>query len=294
MRKTGVGRPFPEEIFIKTLEAMLDASYVTTPIYYVNGPPHLGHAYTSRVADILKRARKMAGFRSFLSTGVDEHGQKNEQMALESGMSFKEYLDMRALQFRDLFDLLDVDYDFFARTTAPTHVRAVVYLEERLYERGLLVKQEYEGLYCSGCEQFKKESDLSSEGFCLEHPNILAERTVETNYFFKMEPFRKKLQEHITANPHWISPTSYRNEVIAMLENPLEDLCISRPKSRVSLGIELPFDDDYVTYVWFDALLNYLSNIGWPDESYEGLWLGSEHVIGKDILKTHCVYWPCM
>lgn len=274
---------------------MTDAkSYITTPIYYVNGAPHIGHAHTSVMADIMKRARRMAGMEVKLTTGTDEHGQKNEEAAIASGLGVEAYLDRQSGNFRAVFDALEVDYDYFVRTTRPFHMEQVARVEAELEERGLLVRKPYSGLYCSGCEQFKKPSDLTEEGRCRDHPNLIPEQTDETNYFFVIEPFRERLREHIRANPGWIQPQSYAHEVLSFLGEPLEDLCISRPKSRVTLGVELPFDSDYVTYVWFDALINYLTNIGWPDASYGEWWRVAEHLIGKDIVKTHCIYWPCI
>lgn len=269
-------------------------SYITTPIYYVNGAPHIGHAHTSVMGDILKRARKMGGEAVKLTTGTDEHGQKNEEAARLSGLPVQDYLTRQSSKFADVFDSLGVGYDFFVRTTRPRHMQEVARIESELQSRNLLVKKPYSGLYCSGCEQFKKPSDLTEDGRCRDHPTLVPEQTDETNYFFVIEPFRQKLRDYVKANPDWIQPQSYANEVLSSLDEPLEDLCISRPKSRVSLGVELPFDPDYVTYVWFDALINYLTNIDWPDEAYREWWPFSEHLIGKDIVKTHCIYWPCM
>jgi methionyl-tRNA synthetase len=269
-------------------------SYVTTPIYYVNGAPHIGHAHTTVMGDILKRARKMRGVQMLLTTGTDEHGQKNEEAARASGLSVGEYLDQRSAEFKSVFDRLGVDYDTFVRTTRPYHMEQVAHAESLLNDQQLLIKKAYTGLYCTGCEQFKKDSDLTEDGRCKDHPNLVPEWTDEINYFFRIDPFRERLREHIRSNPNWIQPAVYANAVLASLEEPLEDLCISRPKSRVTLGVELPFDDNYVTYVWFDALINYLTNVNWPAPEYETWWRVAEHLIGKDIVKTHCVYWPCM
>lgn len=270
-----------------------DVSYLTTPIYYVNGPPHLGHAHTTAMADILRRARQLRGYRTFLSTGTDEHGQKNQEAADALGMETEAYLDLRASQFARLFDDLDVGYDYFARTSRPAHIEGVLAAELDLFDRGLLVKRLYSGLYCRGCEQFKRPSDLTPAGGCIDH-GLMVEKMEEENYFFPLEPFRERLRRQILDNPGWIRPRSYANEILSFLESPLEDLCISRPKARVELGIPLPFDNEYVTYVWFDALLNYLTNIGWPNERYRDWWRNGEHLIGKDVLRTHAVYWPCM
>ncbi|TYC63557.1 methionine--tRNA ligase [Rhodobacterales bacterium] len=270
-------------------------SYITTPIYYVNGSPHIGHAFTSVMADILKRNREALGYELMLSTGVDEHGQKNQEAAEDKGMSVTDYLDMRCTEFRNVFDKLDVTYDYFVRTSREGHKQAVAGMEQSIFDKDLIVKKNYTGIYCKGCEEFKKESDLTEDGQCALHPTMKVEQTDETNYFLKMEPFRERLLQHIADNPDWIQPEAFRNELTKMLSEPLDDLCISRPKARVTLGIELPFDQDFVTYVWFDALANYLTNIGWPDDAgYEAWWAECEHLIGKDILKPHGVYWPIM
>ncbi|MCX2723363.1 methionine--tRNA ligase [Roseibium salinum] len=269
-------------------------SYITTPIYYVNGSPHIGHAFTSVMADILKRNRLALGYELLLSTGVDEHGQKNQEAAAALGMSVEEFLDMRGKEFRSVFDRLGVAYDYFVRTSREGHKQAVAAMEQSIYDKGLIVKKQYTGTYCKGCEEFKKESDLTEEGQCPLHPTMTVEQTDETNYFLKMEPYRERLLQHIADNPDFVQPEAFRNELKKMLSEPLDDLCISRPKTRVTLGVELPFDPDFVTYVWFDALANYLTNIGWPSEGYESWWAECEHLIGKDILKPHGVYWPIM
>ena len=269
-------------------------SYLTTPIYYVNAAPHIGHAHTSVMADILKRNRLARGVDTLMSTGCDEHGQKNQEAAEELGLAPQDYLDQRAAEFQRLFDLLGVDYDFYVRTTREGHKAEVARAEQQLFDAGLIVKKSYTGKYCKGCEQFKKESDLNEEGRCPDHPNMELELIDEPNYFFPMEPYRQALIDHIDANPDFVQPATYRGELLKMLEEPLEDLSISRPKSRVSLGVELPFDSEHVTYVWFDALLNYLTNLDFPDGDYKGTWRACQHLIGKDILKTHGVYWPTM
>lgn len=269
-------------------------SYLTTPIYYVNGPPHLGHAFTSVIADILKRNRSRLGTAVRLSTGCDEHGQKNQQAAAAMGLAPPDYLRIRSAEFRALFDRLNVSYDIFVRTSSPGHEAAVQRAVSRLGERGLLRTKTYAGRYCAGCEQFKRPSDLDARGFCLEHPNIEAALISEENYFLTIEPFRERIAEHIRRHPDFIRPRIFQAQLLNLLSEPLEDLCISRPVERVSLGIGFPSDARYVIYVWFDALLNYLANLGWPDAGYEPWWAEAEHIIGKDILKTHGVYWPAM
>ncbi|MCA3562366.1 MAG: methionine--tRNA ligase [Aestuariivirga sp.] len=269
-------------------------SYLTTPIYYVNGPPHLGHAFTTVVADILKRQNARLGVATLLSTGCDEHGQKNAQAASAMGLDPQRYLDLRSAEFRALFDRLNVGYDVFARTSSAVHVPQVQHIVGRLHERGLLHRKTYEGHYCAGCEQFKKTSDLDQAGHCREHPNLVAGLIREENYFLAIEPFRQAIRAHIAARPDFIRPLTFRMELLRLLAEPLEDLCISRPAARVPLGVRFPFDPDYVVYVWFDALINYLTNLGWPAPGYRAWWAGAEHIIGKDILKTHGVYWPAM
>lgn len=269
-------------------------TYITTPIYYVNGAPHIGHAHTSVMADILKRNRIAIGYEGKLTTGCDEHGQKNQEAAAESGLSVEEYLDGRSAEFRNVFDRLSVEYDYFVRTSCPEHKQRVAEIEQRMYDADLIVKKEYSGTYCTGCEQFKKPSDLNDDGRCPDHPTLVPEEITEENYFLKIEPFRDALLKHIADHPDFVQPEIYKTELLKMLSEPLEDLCISRPKRRVSLGVTMPFDDDYVTYVWFDALINYITNINWPEDEYKAWWAECEHLIGKDILKTHGVYWPIM
>jgi methionyl-tRNA synthetase len=269
-------------------------SYITTPIYYVNAAPHIGHAHTSVMADILKRNRKAIGIRTKMTTGCDEHGQKNQEAGIASRMPINDYLDMRSGEFRRAFDLLSVSYDFFVRTSRPYHMEQVARIEQRLMDAGLIVKKQYTGTYCTGCEQFKKLTDLDEKGRCPDHPTLVPETLDELNYFFQIEPFREKLLDYINVNPDFISPPAFRAQLLNMLADPLDDLCISRPIRRVSLGVRLPFDKEYVTYVWFDALLNYLTNLGWPESGYEPWWDTAEHLIGKDILKTHGIYWPIM
>ena len=266
-------------------------AYITTPIYYVNGDPHIGNAFTSVMGDVLKRAHTLSGSQAMLTTGTDEHGQKNEESAAASGLTTEAFLERQSMRFRAAFDELNVGYDFWVRTSLPAHKDVVTHAVSLLYERDLLVKKEYDGLYCVACEQFKPRAELDEEGRCLLHLTFPME-SQETNYFLALEPRREWLRNHIEANDDWILPRMFRDEVLQMLAEPLPDLCISRPKNRVGLGVELPFDSEYVTYVWFDALINYVSSIDWPGEDYLKWWGSSTHLMGKDIIKTHCVYWP--
>jgi methionyl-tRNA synthetase len=265
--------------------------YITTPIYYVNGNPHIGHAHTSIMADILKRLAQLHGLETFMTTGTDEHGQKNQEAAVASGLPAQAYLDRQSARFRMLFERLDVGFDMWVRTSSPTHKKVVSHALQRLNDLGYIYKREYQGLYCVGCELFKKKTDLDELGRCPDHLLVPVEMN-ETNYFLKISQFQPWLIDQIENRPDWIQPDLFRREVLAMLRAPLDDLCLSRPKTRIWLGVEIPFDKDYVTYVWFDALLNYLSNIGWPGQSYLDWWPSVTHLMAKDIIKTHCIYWP--
>lgn len=267
--------------------------YLTTPIYYVNGDPHVGHAYTSVLGDALRRITLMTGGEAFLSTGTDEHGQKNQEAAEKSGLAADEFLERQARRFRALFDRLDVRYDLFVRTTSSAHKTAVEEALRRLWDKDLIIRKLYRGLYCVGCEQFKKAKDLDPQGRCPDHL-IVPTESEETNYFLRLAPYQEWLMELLELNDGLIDPPFYRGEVLAMLREPLEDLSISRPKSRVRLGVELPFDREYVAYVWFDALLNYIGNLGWPSDTPEFRlwWPAATHLMAKDIVKTHCIYWP--
>ena len=268
--------------------------YITTPIYYVNGDPHIGHAHTSIMGDILKRCHLMRGEKVLYSTGTDEHGQKNQEAIEKSNLGEEGYLSQQSNRFRKLFDRLNVSYDIYVRTSNPSHKKAVGAFLTRLYDAGLIYKKDYSGLYCVGCEQFKKVTDLDSEGRCPDHLAKPVTQT-ETNYFFKLSQFQDWLMDALQKDDDLIAPENYRKEVLAMLNEPLEDLCISRPKSRVWLGIELPFDRDFVTYVWFDALLNYISNLNFGEnDQFEEWWDYSMHIMAKDIIKTHIIYWPIM
>lgn len=267
--------------------------FITTPIYYVNANPHLGHAYTTIVADSLARFHKLQGEDTFFLTGTDEHGDKIVQAAEKQGQTPQEFVDIISSRFQALWPSLGIDYDRFVRTTDPAHKRCVQDFLQRVYDAGDIYFGEFGGHYCYGCERFYTEKELEN-GLCPQHlskPEFISEK----NYFFRMSKYLPWLREHIEKNPDFIRPERYRNEVLAMLESgALEDLCISRPKSRLTWGIELPFDKDYVCYVWFDALLNYISAQGWPDgEGYARFWPG-EHLVAKDILKPHAVFWPTM
>jgi methionyl-tRNA synthetase len=268
--------------------------YVTTPIYYVNDVPHLGHAYTTVVADALARFHRQRGAEVFFLTGTDEHGQKVEQAAQKLGIPPKEHCDLMVRRFADLWRKLGISNDDFIRTTEARHVRVVQGLLAELLARGQIYKAAYEGWYCVPDERFWTDKDAEG-GRCPDCGRDLV-RLAEENYYFRMGGHREWLVAHIEANPGFIRPDSRRNEILGFLRNPLGDLCISRPKKRLAWGIELPFDPEYVTYVWFDALTNYITAPGYGtgDPRFERFWPAVHHLVGKDILTTHAVYWPTM
>lgn len=269
------------------------AFYVTTPIYYVNAEPHLGHAYTTIVADALSRFHRLLGEETRFQTGTDEHGDKVMEAAKKAGLPVEEFVDRISRSFRQTWDELKISYDVFIRTTQASHVRLVQNLLKRLYDQGDIYFGEYGGLYCFGCERFYLERELEN-GRCPDHqvpPTFLKEE----NYFFRLSRYQEWLVGYIEDYPDWIRPERYRNEVLGFLREPLEDLCISRPKQRLTWGITLPFDERYVAYVWFDALLNYISGLDYPEGPLFGkFWPAAQHLIAKDILKPHAIYWPIM
>ncbi len=268
--------------------------YITTPIYYVNDVPHIGHAYTTVAADVLVRFKRLEGYQAFFLTGTDEHGQKVEKAAQERGVDPKVHCDEMVKRFQSLWRRLNISNDDFIRTTEDRHKKVVQKILQDLYDRGEIYQASYEGWYCIPCERFWTEKDLT-EGKC---PDCLREvvEISEKNYFFRMSQYQSWLIDHIEKNDRFILPPSRRNEILGFLQNPLEDLCISRPKKRLKWGIEIPFDPDYVTYVWFDALINYVSGIGYSSDNprFSDFWPEAIHLIGKDILTTHTVYWPTM
>jgi methionyl-tRNA synthetase len=274
---------------------MSRAFYVTTPIYYVNAEPHIGHTYTTVLADALARYHRLAGEKTFFLTGTDEHGEKIAEVAEQRGVTPKEVADQYSTAFRGTWEELGFSHDRFIRTTDPDHVRTVQAILSALNDAGEIYFKEYQGLYCVGCERFLTGRDMEND-LCKDHERKPEERT-ESNYFFRMSRHFAWLEQHIRDYDDFIRPQRYRNEVLAMLreESGLGDLCISRPKSRLQWGIAMPFDEKYVCYVWFDALINYLTGIGYPDGAdFEGLWAESQHLVAKDILKPHAIFWPTM
>jgi methionyl-tRNA synthetase len=267
--------------------------YITTPIYYVNASPHIGHAYTTIVADVLARYHRMAGEDTFFVTGTDEHGDKIAEAAQKVGVTPQEYADKISAQFRSLWPELSITNDYFIRTTDTNHIETVRYILQKVYDAGEIYFGQYEGYYCVGCERFYMEKELV-EGKCPDH-QTKPEYRKESNYFFRMSKYQDWLINYIKEHPGFIRPERYKNEVLAFLRDPLDDLCISRPKTRLQWGITLPFDENYVTYVWFDALINYVSALDYPQgDKFKKFWPVAQHLIAKDILKPHGIYWPTM
>ncbi|MCO5067244.1 MAG: methionine--tRNA ligase [Kiritimatiellae bacterium] len=268
--------------------------YITTPIYYVNDKPHIGHAYTTILADVLARYHRLAGDPTYFLTGTDEHGQKVQRAADKAGMTPQQQADSTVVHFQNLWKRLEITHDDFIRTTEARHTRVVQACLQDLFDRGEIYRAEYDGWYDVTSETFVTEKDLPEGKKPEDLPNIV--RIKEANYFFKMSAYQDWLIQYIRDNPDFIQPEHRRNETLGFLRKPLQDLCISRPKSRLSWGIELPFDKDYVCYVWFDALVNYISAVGYKtdDAMFAKWWPVNYHLVGKDILTTHTVYWPTM
>ncbi len=267
--------------------------YVTTPIYYVNDEPHIGHAYTTVLADVLARFHRLRGDATRFLTGTDEHGQKIVEASAQAGRTPREHCDLMAARFREAWQVLQISNDDFIRTTEPRHQRVVQRILAELHRRGEIYQDTYEGLYCVPDERFWTEKDVVG-GNCPDCGRPVVPLS-ETNYFFRMSRYQDWLIRHIEDHPEFIRPTSRRNEVLGFLKKPLGDLCISRPASRLGWGIPLPFDPAYVTYVWFDALVNYYSAVDGVEAPDHGNWWPATcHLIAKDILTTHAVYWPTM
>ncbi len=268
--------------------------YITTPIYYVNDEPHIGHAYTTIMADVLSRFHRLTGDDVLFLTGTDEHGQKVDEAAKKRNLSPQAHADEMVVRFQALWEVLNISHDDFIRTTEARHKRVVSDILQRIYDAGEIYSDSYEGWYCIPDERFWTEKDLI-DGNCPDCGRP-TEKISEKNYFFKMSKYQDWLIEYIETHPNFIRPEKRRNEILGFLRQPLGDLCISRPKERLEWGIPLPFDEDYVCYVWFDALINYITAPGYlaDDARFEHWWPASCHLIGKDILTTHCVYWPTM
>ncbi|MFH0844606.1 MAG: methionine--tRNA ligase [Pseudomonadota bacterium] len=272
---------------------MSEKFYITTPIYYVNAEPHIGHAYSTIVADVLNRFYMLEGSETFFLTGTDEHGDKLVAAAEKKGRSPQEYVDEMSELFKALWPKLNISNNYFIRTTDVGHRKVVEIILNKVKEKDDIYFSDYQGLYCFGCERFYTERELVN-GKCPDH-QVVPEVIKEANYFFRMSKYQEWLIDYIKQHSDFIRPERYKNEVLSFLREPLEDLCISRPKSRLTWGITLPFDKNYVTYVWFDALINYISALQYPEgELLRKFWPAAQHIIAKDILKPHGIYWPCM
>ena len=277
--------------------------YATTPIFYVNDAPHIGHAYTEVAVDVLTRWHKQRGEHSFMLTGTDEHGEKILRTAVANKSEPQAWADQLVAEaWLPLLDTIDIDNQDFIRTTEPRHEKNVQKFLQHLYDTGFIYRGSYEGNYCVGCEEYKTEADLiEGEGqyegqpVCAIHTRPV-EKLQETNYFFKLSEFEDRLLELYSSEPTFIQPESAKNEVVSFVRRGLEDLSISRSKEKFDWGIDIPWDDSHITYVWFDALLNYITAIGYGEdtEKFESLWPANVQVVGKDILRFHAVIWPAM
>jgi methionyl-tRNA synthetase len=267
--------------------------YVTTPIYYVNDVPHIGHAYTTIAADTISRYKKMCGFDVFFLTGTDEHGQKIELAAKEKGITPKVLADGVVERFKNLWHILNIKYTKFIRTTDEIHKKTVQKVFDEMQKKGDIYLGDYEGWYCTPCETYWTETQLMDGNVC---PSCgrQTERLKEPSYFFRMSKYQETLLTHIKNNPDFIRPTSRRNEIIAFIEEGLRDLSVSR--TTFNWGIPVPQDDRHVIYVWIDALTNYISALDYygSGENFKKFWPVDFHLVGKDILRFHTVYWPSM
>lgn len=268
--------------------------YITTPIYYVNALPHLGHTYTTIAADILARYYRKKGYSVFFQTGTDEHGEKIQEAAKKANKTEEEFVDEISDKYKKFWNNLDISFDNFIRTTEPKHKKAIQFAYEKLYEKGFIYKGEYEALYCVGCEQYKTKSELV-DGKCPEH-NRDPEIVKEESYLFALSKFQKELLSKIKTKEFKIEPRARENEVVKFIKSGLEDISVSRNKEKCSWGIELPFDNNHVSYVWIDALLNYATGIGWPEniKTFKQYWQPDVQLVGKDILRIHATIWPAV
>lgn len=279
-------------------------TYLTTPIYYASGEPHLGHAYTTILADVLARFHRQDGAEVFFLTGTDEHGQKIQEEAARRGVEPLALCDQMAERFQAAWETLEISHDRFIRTTEKEHIAVVTAFLQRLQDRGQIYEDVYSGWYCVSDERYWTEKDLGPDNTCpiCTKPTRHVE---EKNYFFRMSAYQDALVRHIEENPDWIVPEIRRNEILGFLKQPLGDLSISRPRTRVKWGVPLPFDPEHVAYVWVDALINYLTASGAirPDapageqgfDDVTGSWWPADlHLMGKDIITTHAVYWPTL
>lgn len=273
---------------------MKEKFYLTTPIYYPSANFHIGHCYTTIIADAIARYKRLNGYDVFFLTGTDEHGQKIEKKAIEAGVSPKEYVDKIVDNAKDLWKSLDISYDKFIRTTDSEHVACVQKIFEKLYQQGDIYKGEYKGLYCTPCESFWTETQLK-DGKCPDCGRDVHE-VKEEAYFFKLSKYQDRLVDYIESHPEFIQPISRKNEMINNFIKPgLEDLCVSRTSFK--WGIPVTFDDKHIVYVWIDALSNYISALGYlsqDDSKFKRYWPADLHIVGKEIVRFHTIIWPIM
>lgn len=265
--------------------------YITTPIYYINAKPHIGHAYATVSADILARYHRMIGNKTFFLTGTDEHGEKNEEIAINMKMDPQEYADMMGKEFQDTWKKLNISNDNFLRTTDPKHKKAVQNALQQMLDKGHIYKGTHSGLYCKGCEQYLTEKDLV-DGLCPDHKKAPEMRN-EESYMFKLSAFSDKLKKMIERDEFLITPESKKNEILSFYEQGLNDISFSR---NINWGVKLPWDESQTAYVWPDAFLNYLTGLGWdgkPGKAPE-MWPADIHLMSKDILRVHATIWAAM
>lgn len=267
--------------------------YITTPIYYPSANLHIGHTYCTVMADAMARFKRATGYDVRFQTGTDEHGQKIQTIAIEKGVTPQEYVDEVVAGIKDLWATMEISYDDFIRTTEPRHKERVQKIFMEMYEKGDIYKGVYEGLYCTPCESFWTESQLDENGCCPDCGRPV-QYAKEEAYFFKLSKYQDKLLDLFKNNPEFLQPESRRNEMIAFVEQGLDDLCISR--SSFDWGIKVPIDEKHVIYVWLDALANYITTLGYPDnrEEYDKYWPADYHLVGKEIVRFHTVIWPAM
>ncbi|MBV9580205.1 MAG: methionine--tRNA ligase [Chloroflexi bacterium] len=265
--------------------------YLTTPIYYANDVPHIGHAYATIAADAIARYQRLKGQDVFLLTGTDEHGINIERVAASHGVTPGEHVDRVAAQFRDLWSRLDISYDRFIRTTEPAHHRAVLALWQRLQASGDLYRDTYTGAYCARCEAYYQPDELD-RGACPVH-GLACETVTEQNWFFRLSRYQDAL-ERLVGETDFVRPIARRNEILAVIRAGLRDFSVSR--RQVRWGVPVPDTADEVIYVWVDALANYLTGVGYPDEpaTFDRYWPAELHVVGKEIIRFHCLYWPAL
>lgn len=271
---------------------MLKKFYITTPIYYVNDKPHIGHAYTTIAADVLARYYRQKEYDVFFLTGTDEHGAKVAESAKEAGLGPQAFTDQNSELFKQVFNELHISNDYFIRTTDKRHEESVKKFIQRLYDQKDIYEGKYEGLYCIGCEKFMTEKELV-DGMCPDHSKP-PEKVSEKNYFFKLSKYLPKVKELIEKNKIKVQPEERKNEVLGLFKQGLDDFSVSREK--VEWGIPLPFDEKQKTYVWVEALQNYISAIGYGDneQEFKKWWPANVHIMAKDIIKFHAIYWPAM